>query len=229
MNIHATAVMIDHVSTVFSTDEGISADEVANNVTVQYCNISQGQNYPQADAENPGVYTGHALGSLWQPGSNAKTSVLHNLYAHQKGRLPRVGTEASKLTTAGVGSVNDFRNNVFYNWLGTGGSGASAQPSTNNFVSNFWLAGPGGDDNSGTSIVTASGGTGIFAGNSGPTGVYHTGNLKDTNKDGDANDGAALANSDFGSSTFAASPYSVPYNGVTDTATAAYDRVLNYV
>jgi hypothetical protein len=38
----------------------------------------------------------------------------------------------------------------------------------------------------------------------------------------------ALTNSDFGSSTFAGAQYSVPYNGVTDTATAAYNRVLNY-
>jgi hypothetical protein len=229
MNIHATGVMIDHVSALFGTDEGISADEFANNVTMQYCNISQGQNYPQADAENPGTYTGHALGSLWQPGSNAQTSILHNLYAHEKGRLPRVGTEASKLTTPGVGSINDFRNNVFYNWLGTGGSGASAQPSTNNFVSNFWLAGPGGDDASGTSIVTASGGTGIFSGSSGPTGVFNSGNLEDSNKDGDANDGAAIPNSAFGSSTFVSTAYNVPYNGVTDSATSAYSRVLNYV
>src|SRR5439155_5815384 len=82
MNIHATGVMIDHVSAVFGTDEAISADEFANNTTVQYCNISQGQNYPQWDAEGGG-YKGHAYGSLWQPGSNALTSILHNLYAHQ--------------------------------------------------------------------------------------------------------------------------------------------------
>jgi hypothetical protein len=232
MNIHATGVIVDHSTFVFATDEGVSADELANSVTVQYSSISQGQNYPQADAEAPGTYSGHALGSLWQPGSNATTSILHNLYAHQKGRLPRVGTEASKLAVPGTGAYNDFRNNVFYNWLGTGGSGASSQPSANNFVGNFYLAGPGGQDSvSGTdpSITTKAGGTGIFSGSSGPTGVYHSGNLKDTNKDSDALDGAALTNSDFGSSTFQASPYTqVPYYGVTDTATGAYNRVLNY-
>ena len=87
--------MIDHVTTIYATDETVSMNELANNVTIQYCNISLGQNYPQADAEARGViYTGHALGSLLQAGSNAKISVLHNLYAHLKGRLPRVGTEA---------------------------------------------------------------------------------------------------------------------------------------
>src|SRR5262249_42888914 len=136
INIHANNVMIDHVSAVFGTDETISADEFANNASVQYCNISQGQNYPQWDAEGGG-YKGHALGSLWQPGSNAVTSILHNLYAHQAGRLPRVGTEISKLTFPTVGGYNDFRNNVIYNWLGTAGSGAGSQPGQTNFVNNF--------------------------------------------------------------------------------------------
>src|SRR5205823_9553804 len=134
-----------------------------NNVTLQYSNVSQGQDYPNWDTDTtPNHYTGHALGSLWQPGSNALTSIHHDLYAQQKGRLPRVGTEASKLTTPGVGAINDFRNNVFYNWFDTAGTGASAQPSQNNFVGNFYLAGPGGDDNSGTTIISKAGGTSIF-------------------------------------------------------------------
>src|SRR6185503_7760179 len=85
LDISGTNVMIDHVTTIYATDETISMNELANNVTIQWCNISQGQNYPQADAESATVrYTGHALGSLLQAGSNAKISVLHNLYAHQK-------------------------------------------------------------------------------------------------------------------------------------------------
>lgn len=232
IDITGTNLMIDHVTTAYATDETISANELANNVTIQYSNISQGQNYPQADAEASGVtYTGHGLGSLLQGGSNAKFSIHHNLYAHQKGRLPRVGSEV------GTGAFNDFRNNVFYNWLGTAGGGASGQPSFNNFVGNFYRAGSGGDNPVGgasTAITTANGGTGIFNGsNSNGTRVYHSGNLKDTNKDGDANDGVALANSDFGSSNFQAGPVwsgGVPtYNGVTDTATVAYNRVLDYM
>jgi hypothetical protein len=232
IDITGTNLMIDHVTTAYATDETISANELANNVTIQYSNISQGQNYPQADAEASGItYTGHGLGSLLQGGSNAKFSIHHNLYAHQKGRLPRVGSEV------GTGAFNDFRNNVFYNWLGTAGGGASGQPSFNNFVGNFYRAGPGGDNPVGgasTAITTASGGTGIFSGsNSSGTRVYHAGNLKDTNKDGDANDGVALANSDFGSSNFQAGLVwsgGVPtYSGVTDTATNAYNRVLDYM
>jgi hypothetical protein len=115
--------MVDHVTTVFATDEAISADEFASNATVQYSNISQGQNYPQADAEVTGSYTGHALGSLLQAGSNAPISFHHNLYAHQKGRLPRVGYGGSVAHGFGPGRLQRFRDNVFYNWLGTGGSG----------------------------------------------------------------------------------------------------------
>jgi hypothetical protein len=243
MNISGQNVMIDHVSAVFATDETISADERANNVTVQYSTIAQGQNYPQWDADvTPNRYTGHSLGSLLQMGSNAQLSVHHNLYAHLKGRMPRVGTESSKLTVPGVGAFNDFRNNVFYNWLSTAGTGASGQASQNNFVNNFYLTGAGGEDSSGTTfgspvISNVAGGTGIFNGSDSiNTKVYHGGNLKDTNYttgDRDANDGVATANSDFGSSSIQLAPLwylgTSTYTGVTDTASGAYNRVLDYV
>ena len=224
-DISGQSIMIDHCSTFFATDEHISANELAAEVTVQYTNVSQGQNYPNLDTN--GAYTGHAFGSLFQMGSGARLSVHHNLYAHQKGRLPRVGS------SVGTGAFNDFRNNVFYNWLGTAGGGASGQPSFNNFVGNFFLAGPGGDNPVGgtsTALTSAAGGTAIFGGASASaTRVFHSGNLKDTNKDGDRLDGTALTNSDFTSTTFAASPYDAGYVGVTDSGTAAFERVLAHM
>jgi hypothetical protein len=234
LDISGTNVMVDHVTTIYATDETVSMNEQANNVTIQFSTIAQGQNYPQADAESSGVsYTGHSLGSLLQAGSNAKISVLHNLYAHLKGRLPRVGTEAGMLNVAGVGAYNDFRNNVFYNWLGTAGTGAGSQPSQNNFIGNFYLAGPGGDNPTGgtsTAISNAAGGTSIFSGSDATnTKVHHAGNLKDVNKDGDANDGAALTNSDFGSSSFQSAAYTqTPYYGATESAMTAFTRVLDH-
>jgi hypothetical protein len=224
-DISGQGIMIDHCSTFFATDEHISANELAADVTFQYTNISQGQNYPNFDTT--GVYTGHAFGSLLQMGSGAKLSVHHNLYAHQKGRLPRVGS------SVGTGAINDFRNNVFYNWFDTAGTGASSQPSYNNFVGNFFLAGPGGLNAVGgttAAITTRSGGTTIFNGASASvTRVFHSGNLKDTNKDGDRLDGTALTNSDFSSSTISAAAYDAGYVGVTDSGTAAFDRVLAYM
>lgn len=215
MDIAGTNIMIDHVSTLYATDETISMNEVANNITVQYSNISQGQNYPQWDAEGAGRYTGHALGSLLAAAPGANISFHHNLYAHQKSRLPQTGGSASY----------DFRNNVFYNWLGT--AGARNNSTTWNLVGNFYLAGDGGDDPIGGSnpgITTVGGGTGVIGTNAN---IYRTGNMLDSNKDADANDGVLL------STAGAASPFwaggVVTYRGTTDTAVNAFERVLNYV
>lgn len=223
MDIAGTNLMIDHVSTIFGTDETISMNEVASNITVQYSNISQALNYPQADAENSGSLTGHALGSLLSAGNTtaqAAISFHHNLYAHLKGRVPQLGSIDGSL-----GAYYDFRNNVFYNWLGTAGSKSGT--TWLNLVNNFYLAGNGGDNPIGGSnpgITTTSGGTGVLSASSS---VYRNGNLLDSNKDGDANDGAAL------SAGGAASPLwkggVSTYTGVTDSATQAYNRVLNYV
>ncbi len=221
IDVSGQGILISHVTTLYATDESISVNEQARDVTIQYCNISQGQNYPQADAEGSG-YTGHALGSLLQAGTSAKISVLHCLYAHQKGRLPRVGSES------GTGAINDFRNNVFYNWLGTAGTGAGGQPSFNNFIHNFYLPGPGGDDVSGIRIVSAKGGTGLFDGKGSTwTKAYVTGNLKDTNKDGDPND-AVAADSSLVNIAAQSEAYDVN-TGVTLSAQAALTDVLRHV
>jgi hypothetical protein len=179
------------------------------------------------------------LGSLIQPGQEARISFHHNLYAHQTGRLPRVGTEkpddwdTRHPRAPFVGSFNDFRNNVFYNWFRTAGTGARGQPSSNNFIGNFYLVGPGGEDPAGgpdPTITTKPGGTSIFDGANGPTGVYHSGNRKDINRDGDADDSVALTDDDFPNCRIQGSAYAeVPYAGLTDAAPEAYRRVLNYV
>lgn len=222
MDIAGTNIMIDHVSTLFATDETISMNEVANNITVQYSNISQGQNYPQWDAEGGGL-TGHALGSLLSAGSTtaqAAISFHHNLYAHHKGRVPQLGT-----ISGSQGAYYDFRNNVFYNWLGTAGSKSGT--TWLNLVNNFYLAGNGGDNPAGgtnPAINQSNGGTGVL-GTSAT--IFRNGNLLDSNKDGDANDGVNLA---AGGAASALWMGGVPtYVGQTDTATATFNRVLNYM
>jgi hypothetical protein len=219
MDIAGTNLMIDHVSTLYATDETISMNEVANNITIQYSNISQGQNYPQWDAEGGG-FTGHALGSLLSAGNAvpAAISFHHNLYAHLKGRVPQLGD-------GGAGGYYDFRNNVFYNWFGTAGSKGGT--TFLNLVNNFYLAGDGGDNPVGgnnTGIGTSSGGTGVIGASSS---VYRNGNFLDSNKDADANDGNSVTNGGPGNPLWAGGVQT--YNGVTDSATQAFDRVLNYV
>lgn len=220
IDISGQNIVIDHVTTLYATDESISANESAHNVTVQYSNISQGQNYPQWDAEGGG-YTGHALGSLLTAGnstSQAAISFHHNLYAHQKGRVPQTGN-------GGLGGYYDFRNNVFYNWLGTAGSRSGT--TYWNLINNFYLSGPGGDNpvgGSSTAITTASGGTSVIGTSSN---IYRNGNILDSNKNGNPNDGSALSNNG------ASSPFwmnnTTTYNGVTDSATTAFNRVLDYM
>jgi hypothetical protein len=222
MDIAGTNIMIDHVSTLYATDESISMNEVANNITVQYSNISQGQNYPQWDAEGGG-YTGHALGSLLEAGNStaqAAISFHHNLYAHEKARVPQMQSQSGSL-----GAFYDFRNNVFYNWFGTAGSKSGI--TSLNLVNNFYLAGDGGENPIGgnnVGVTNAAGGTGVINGSST---VYRNGNLLDSNKDDDANDGNPLT------AGGAANPLwrggVVTYNGTTDTARDAFERVLDYM
>jgi len=144
MDISGQTIMIDHVDAFFATDETISCNENARNLTVQHCICALAQNYNQ-----------HSYGHLLGAGTDYKVCFVRNLDAHIRGRLPRIGSEV------GLGPLNDFRNNVFYNWLGTAGYSGSSQPSKNNFIHNFYLAGPGGDSDWDS---TEAGGTGIFSG-----------------------------------------------------------------
>jgi pectate lyase len=219
MDISGTNIMIDHVSTIYATDETISMNEVAKNITVQYSNISQSQNYPQWDAEGGGL-TGHAMGSLLEAGNTTKANISfhHNLYAHHKSRVPQSGAGQA-------GGYYDFRNNVFYNWLGSAGSRGGT--TFWNLVNNLYLSGNGGDNPVGgtnPNVTNSGGGTSVIGTHAN---IYRTGNLLDSNKDGDGNDGVALAAGGAANPLWADGL--VTYSGVTDTATAAFDRVLNYV
>jgi hypothetical protein len=209
MDISGQNILIDHLDAIYCTDEAISCNEFAENVTIQYCNNSQGQNYD-----------GHAYGHLLQADTNHKISLLHNLDAHQKSRLPRVGSEL------GVGALNDFRNNVFYNWFGNSpGYAGSSQYSKNNFIHNFYLAGNGGDS---SWQSTEGGGTGIFSGSSAAyTDVYPIGNLKDINKDGDPND-TSSADGNYSNSDIQAVAFNIDI-GVTLGAKDSFTNVLRHV
>lgn len=214
LDISGTNLMIDHVSTLYATDETISMNENADNITIQFSNISQGQNYPQWDAEGGG-FTGHALGSLLEAGDNAAISFHHNLYAHQKARVPQ---------SQGGGGYYDFRNNVFYNWFGT--AGRKIGSSRWNLVGNFYLAGDGGDNPNGgnnTGVYQENGGTSVISGSSS---LYREGNLLDTNKDGDPDDGTLIAG---GAAAPLWSGGVDTYAGTTDSARDTFDRVLDYV
>ncbi|MES2920148.1 MAG: immunoglobulin domain-containing protein [Verrucomicrobiota bacterium] len=201
-------IMIDHVDTLFTTDEAISCNEFAENLTIQYSFCALGQQY-----------NNHGYGHLLQADTDHKISFLNNLDAHFRSRLPRVGSEV------GTGALNDFRNNVIYNWEGSGpGYTGTNQYSKNNFLHNFYLAGDGGD--SGTSS-TIAGGTGIFNGGSAAyTSVYSSGNLKDTNKDSDPID-TSSADANYSNSSLQSAAYDIDI-GATQNASAALTTVLRH-
>jgi hypothetical protein len=230
MDINSSGVMVDHIKALYATDESISANELANNVTVQYSVIGQGQSYPQADAQNNGNFVSHALGDLWSLGSNSVSTFSHNIYVHASGRIPAIQTVATKLTN-NVPAYTDFRNNVVYNWFGSAGYGSSGEPGAGGFEGNYYKVGSGGDGSSGNNtsfaIVPTAAGTTPFK-NSSSTLVYQTGNTLNALNGTVTNN---LPNSSFGSTTsmFTSTPFTqIPYKGVTDSAAAAYTQVTNY-
>jgi hypothetical protein len=152
--------------------------------------------------------------------AQAAISFHHNLYAHEKARVPQLGSISGSL-----GAFYDFRNNVFYNWFGTAGSKGGA--TSLNLVNNFYLAGDGGDNPQGgnnVGLTTSGGGTGVL---NASASVYRNGNLLDSNKDADANDGNPLPAGGAVNPLWRGGV--ITYNGTTDSAANAFDRVLNYM
>jgi len=220
LQVSGQNVMLDHLTAVYASAVTFWCRDSASNVTMQYCTVGQGQNYPQGIVGNPGQYSGRAYGMYAQAGSSAKISILNNLHAHS--RSPLVVWN----TTAGSGPANDFRNNITYNWLTWAGFSTGSGSSGNNFINNVYLAGPGGDDASGTNIVYEPGQTGIFAGTP-QVRTYISGNLKDTDKDGDPND-TSSADGDYLSTSPQPAAEDVSL-GVTMDASNGFRNVLHYV
>ncbi len=125
IDVSGQNIMLDHLDALYCSDEAISCNEKANHLTVRSCNSSQAQNYQ-----------GHGYGHLLQPDTDFKLSFLHNLDAHLTSRLPRVGSEV------GIGALNDFRNNVIYNWIANqpGYAGANQYSKTTSSRTSIWRA-----------------------------------------------------------------------------------------
>jgi pectate lyase len=91
-------VIIDHCSLSWGIDENLSVGDSAEYVTVQWCIISEGL-YRSIHPKGS-----HSMGLL--VGAADKTSVHHNLLAHNNGRNPVI-----------KGGVNqEFLCNVIYDW-----------------------------------------------------------------------------------------------------------------
>jgi hypothetical protein len=130
-----TNIIIDHVTASYSRDEGISCQEDSNNVTVQWCIISEAL-----------TFEAHSYGSLIRGVYGQEKTYHHNLYAHNWSRNPRPGN----YTLAGSdpeGLHFDFRNNVMYNWQGSVAGynddyDTKLAVSRYNFIGNAYIPGP---------------------------------------------------------------------------------------
>jgi len=124
-------IIIDHVSASYARDEGVSCQETSDNITVQWCIISEALTF-----EN------HSYGSLIRGDYGDEKSYHHNLYAHNNNRMPRPGNYTDTATDP-EGLHFDFRNNVVYNWEGSqpGYNADGNTTSRYNFIGNVYIPG----------------------------------------------------------------------------------------
>ncbi len=138
----ARNVIIDHCSLSWAIDENADSYSRASDLTVQWCILSEGL-MKSIHEKGP-----HSMGFLLGQGST-RTSVHHNLFAHNNERNPRL-----------KGGLRDIVNNVVYDW-GSHAAALSDKPEVN-LVGNCYKPGPssGGLDR----IVRADGPAAIYLG-----------------------------------------------------------------
>lgn len=123
-------VVIDHCSVSWSVDEVLSVVGKSDEITVQWCIITEAL-HNSVHKKGP-----HGMGSLLRS-ENGAYSFHHCLYAHNNTRNPRPGDNYDK----SPGVLLDFRNNVIYNWGGACGYGMKERYRMN-YIGNFLKPGP---------------------------------------------------------------------------------------
>jgi subtilisin-like proprotein convertase family protein len=198
---NAQNVMVDHVSTSWSSNDLVSVLG-STNVTVQWSIMADSLYI----TNNP-----HGFGSLLRYGQGA-LSFHHNLYADNYNANPRLGDNLSL----------DFVNNVIYDW-GTN-SGYSANDTNNlfgftnqlNYVCNYLIA-------TTNSVLPAV----AFRGGSTNTWIFQTNNFIDSNTN-HILDGANTGWNMF-TNLYTQTNRAFPLPSVdTDEAFLAYEKVLDF-
>ena len=161
-------IILDHMSITWGMDENFSINwdnknESPDNITVQNSIIGQGLH-----REN------HSAGGLIQTPDGGKVSLIRNLYISNKTRNPKVK------------GVNEFVNNVVYNWGNHGNTyghsqsgdayimGGSSGVSEVNILNNYFMSGP----------LTPPSKTTPFSRGTGTFNVFGSGNFFDNNRNG---------------------------------------------
>lgn len=148
----AKNVVVDHCSVSFATDETLSArpsgegatyDAVSDNISVQWCMISESITF------SPNIGARHGMGSLIRGAQGAKITYHHNMYSSHSSRLPMMGNYMTSDADNGNFSA-EFINNIVYNWAGGSASkcadadenGVGIHISNFNYINNYYKEGP---------------------------------------------------------------------------------------
>jgi pectate lyase len=178
-------MIFDHVSVSWGRDENFSINGPVSNVTIQNSIIAQGLDT-------------HSCGGLIQ--TDGGVSILRSLYIDNHTR------------NAKVKGVNQFVNNVVYDWREAGYIlGDSAGLSYANVTDNYFVEGP--------ELAKPP-----FTRGNENFNIYARGNYHDASKDGVLN-GAEIPREEYGVVTWVETPFDYP--AITPmTATEAYNYVV---
>jgi Rieske Fe-S protein len=211
-------IILDHMSFSWGMDEVFSINwdskgTAPDNITVQNSIIGQGLHRDN-----------HSAGGLIQTPDGGKVSLLQNLYISNKTRNPKVK------------GINEFVNNVVYDWgngnrlgaipnYGWSGEayimGGSAGVSEVNIINNYFVGGPLTPPAENTPFTR---GTGTFN-------LFGSGNYFDNNRNG-VLDGAPVPYDSVGypgivRAGFRIQPFAYPAANPTMTAAQAYQFVID--
>src|SRR5262245_15182496 len=182
-------MIFDHVSVSWGRDETFSISGTPSNITVQDSIIAQG-------------LFSHSAGGLLQ--TSGGVSIVRCLYIDNTTRNPKVK------------GVNEFVNNVVYNWGNGGGYilGDSAGDSFVNVIENYYIDGPS------TAIQPFTRGNLNFH-------IYAQNNYHDDNLNGQL-DVAVVPQSGYTTVDWITTPFSYPTVGALNVMPApeAYDHVI---
>lgn len=208
-------MIFDHMTFTWGTDEVFSINWDNNgtspdNITIQNSIIGQGLHRHN-----------HSAGGLIQPPAGGKVSLIGNLYICNKTRNNKIK------------GINEFVNNVVYNWGNYGNTyghtqsgeayimgGDSAGASYANIINNYFIGGP----NTSNSVSTP------FSVGNANFNLYGAGNYFDNNKNGTL-DGTLVPQDLTGYpvgnvTSILSAPYDYPMKNPTLSAQAAYDKIV---
>lgn len=208
-------IILDHMTFTWGTDEVFSVNWDGNgtspdNITIQNSIIGQGMHRHN-----------HSAGGLMQPPPGGKISLIGNLYICNKTRNNKIK------------GINEFVNNVVYNWGNYGNTyghtqsgeayimgGDSAGPSYANIINNYFIGGP----NTSTTVTTP------FSVGNANFNLYGSGNYFDNNRNG-ALDGALVPQDLTGYpvgdvAAIQSAAYDYPMKNTTVTAQTAYNNIV---